>query len=466
VSPGAHGSRPALLLVGISRETAPVRVRELASLGEPAAARVLREIRDAGIAREALALCTCNRTEVYAVAADADRAATAIRRLLARHSAISEPELALLGDVKLEGDAAEHLFSVVAGLRSSILGEVEIVAQARAAVALARREQTLGPLLDGLTRRAFAASRRVRAETGISRGALSLASVAVGVAEAEVGEIVGRRVLVVGAGAIAQGVTRRLAAAGAGEISVANRSRDRARGLAQECGAVAVGLDALADALAGVDLVVAATAAPRHVLTRALLGARRGQAPLVVIDLAVPRDVEPSARTLPGVRVYDIDHVQGVAAAHLEERRRELPRASSIVRAEIGRYEAWRHAFAAAPVIDELRRAAEEVRLRELDHALAGAEPLSDAERHRLDAVTRSLVTRLLHEPTRRLRDAGATDAGREQLKLVRDLLGIAAAGDPAEPAEGAGPHRRGERREPVEVDVPAPGRPVVAPAA
>jgi glutamyl-tRNA reductase len=437
VSSSAEGLGRTLVVVGISREAAAVEIRERASLDATAAARLLRALGTSGIAEEALALSTCNRTEVYAVvpAAQADHAPATIRRQLADHTRISEPELRRRGYVHFEEEAAEHLFGVLAGLGSSILGEPEIVGQARAAVALARQERMLGQLLDGLFRRGFAAGRRVRASTAIARGALSLSSVAVDLAESSLSDIASCSTLVIGAGNVARAVTRRLVSAGARRIVVANRSEPGARRLAREFGGAAIPLAAAARELTRADLVLCATGSPTHILTRPMLaaaGGERRERPLVVLDLAVPRDVEPSARTLPAVVLRDIDDLHAIAVSHLNQRRRELPRANAIVCAEATRFGQWRDLLHAEPVLNEIRRVAEQTRRRELDRAIERYAPLSEAELERLDAVTRAVMNKLLHDPVLRIRDAGATDSGFVQLEALRELFGVSPEGGQA----------------------------------
>jgi glutamyl-tRNA reductase len=431
VTAGADGAGAALLVVGLSRETAPVHVRERASLDPPAARRVLDALRRSDVVREAVALSTCNRTEVYAAVApaDGDRAATVIRETVSGETSISREELCQLGYLRVQDAATEHLFGVIAGLNSTVLGEPEIVAQVRAAVALARESGMVSELLEGLFRHGLSAGRRVRGATAITRGATSVAAVAVDMADELVDAIDGRQALVVGAGKIAWAVAHRLVARGAGELVIANRSLAGARALAQRTGARAVTLAELGRELAAADLVVCATGAPAPVISRRMLAtagrSRRGG--LVVLDLAVPRDVEPAARDLPRIVLRDIDEVQDIAAANRDGRRRALPHAWSIVRAEAARFAQWRCSLEGENLLADVRRRAEQIRQGELRRVLDGAPELGDAERARLDAVTRSLVNRLLHDPGHRIRAAGATPAGQAQLRALAALL----AGEP-----------------------------------
>ncbi|HXU62811.1 MAG TPA: glutamyl-tRNA reductase, partial [Polyangia bacterium] len=332
-----------------------------------------------------------------------------------------------------EDAATEHLFGVIAGLNSTVLGEPEIVAQVRAAVALARDAGMVSTLLDGLFRHGLSAGRRVRGATAITRGATSVAAVAVDMAEDLVEAIDGRQTLVIGAGKIAAAVAHRLAARGAGEVVIANRSLAAARALADRVGGRAADVADLARELAAADVVVCATGAPAPVISRRMLAAssRSRREALVVLDLAVPRDVDPAARDLPRIVVRDIDEVQDVAAANRDGRRRALPHAWSIVRAEVQRFAQWRCSLEGEDLLADVWRRAEEIRQGELRRILDGAPELSEAERSRLDAITRSLVNRLLHEPSQRIRAAGATPAGQEQLRALAGLL-VAYAPRPA----------------------------------
>lgn len=427
----ARGLPETILVVGLSREAAPVHIRERAALDAPAARGLLRSLRAMAGVDEAVAVSTCNRTEVYAVVpAGCDQdAPSLIREALSCQTSVAREELVQLGYVRFEEEAVEHLFGVVAGLNSTVLGEPEIVSQVRAAVALAAGEEMIGDLMRALFAHAAQAARRVRANTSISRGATSVSAVAVGVAESLLDDLRGRRALVVGAGKVASAAAGRLADAGAREIVIANRSQRLAEAVARRVGARSVPLVGLADELAPVDLVVCATGAPAPVVSRRMLAAatRGRDRCLVVLDLAVPRDVERTAHDLPGVVLRDIDEIQQIAAAHLGERRRELPRAWSIVRAEATRFGEWRESMAVEPLLKELRRQAEQLRRAQLDRAMACSPQMSEAEHTRLNEVTRSLVNKLLHEPSRRIREAGRTPEGRAWLDGLGDLLGTGA---------------------------------------
>jgi glutamyl-tRNA reductase len=416
--------RGRLLVVGLSRQGAPLEALERASLRAHGARRVLRALRNGGAVDEAVVLSTCNRTEVYAVAAApvAD-AIAAVRDLLACHTRLSVHELVRLGYARVDEAAVEHFLSVVAGLDSAVLGEHEIVAQVREAVALAGEEGTLGRLLMGLWNHGLGAGRRVRSGTGVARGAVSISAVAVDVAETMTDDLAARPALVIGAGRIARAVAKRLAGRGVGSIVVANRSLAPAEEIARDVGGRAVGLDGLPDELARADLVVSATSAASHVVSRDMLAraTRERVGRMTVLDLAMPRDVDPAARGLAAVTLCDIDEIHRIARENLDGRRRELPRARAIVRGEVDRFQTWRSGLGAEEVLRALRRRAEEIRAREVGRVSVE----STDELARLDAATRSLVNKLLHEATSRIREAAGTSAGRGQLEAVRDLLGL-----------------------------------------
>jgi glutamyl-tRNA reductase len=417
--------RGRLLVVGLSRQGAPLEAVERASLRAHGARRVLRALRAGGSVDEAVALSTCNRTEIYAVAGAMPMAdaIAAVRDLLACHTRLSAHELLRLGYTRLDETAVEHFLAVVAGLDSAVLGEPEIVAQVREAVALAGEEGTLGRVLIGLWNHGLAAGRRVRAGTRVARGAVSISAVAVDLAGTITEDFGASGALVIGAGRIARGVARRLAGRGARSIVVANRSLAPAEAIAREVGGRAVGLDRLPDELACADVVVSATGAASHVVSRDMLerATRERAGRIVVLDLAMPRDIDPAAGGLAPVTLWDIDELHRVARANLDERRRELPRAWAIVRAEAERFGAWRSGLGADQVLRALRRRAEEIRALEVGRARVE----SPDELERLDALTRALVNKLLHEASSRIRQAGGTSAGRAQLEAVRELLGV-----------------------------------------
>jgi glutamyl-tRNA reductase len=428
-----------LLALGVSHKTAPLGLRERLALTEGRAVRVLGELVEADEVAEAAAISTCNRTELYLHAGDPVSAESLALGVLARGAEIRPTELVPHLYSLRGGEAAEHLFRVTAGLESMIIGEAEIQGQVKRAYELALVEGVSGPVLNRLFRGALAAGKRARTETGISRRALSVPAVAVELAQRTFGELDQRRVLVIGAGETAELTAQALAERGVEAVIIANRHYDRALGLAARFGGRAVRFDELPAMLADADIVVSSTGSPHHVLDREDLEpavAARGGRPLLLIDLAVPRDVDPACRELPGVSLADMDDLQGIVERNADGRQAEVGKAEKILRAELERFERWLGAQRVTPTIKALRARADEIVRRVLAENENRWESLSDADRERVRALARAVASRLLHEPTLRLRRAAADDAGLGRVHAVRDLFGLDAD---TEPLEGAG---------------------------
>jgi glutamyl-tRNA reductase len=337
--PSAAGPYGSLVAVGLSHRTATVALRERAALTEPSARALLGDLRTTTAVTAAAVLSTCNRTEMYGLAA-APGAVEALREALAARGRLDAEAVAAAGYAHTGVDALAHLFRVTAGLDSLVVGEPEIQHQVRRAAEVAGEEGTLGGALEEAFRRAVTAGRRVRRETGIGRGAVSTASVGVELARRALGDLRGRPALVVGAGAMASSMARALARHGVDGPVVCNRTAAAARRLAAEVGGRAAALGALPAELERADLVVACTGAPEPVLgrrTAARALARRGGRPLVCIDLAMPRDVEPGVATLDGMVLFDVDDLRMAADANRSGRAREARRAEAIVAAEVAR---------------------------------------------------------------------------------------------------------------------------------
>ena len=369
----------------------------------------------------AVALSTCNRTEVYLAAGDADVAAAAAAQQLARIGGMPVAELAGAAR-RLQGeDAARHLFRVAAGLESMVVGEAEIQGQVRRAYALALAHGTGGRVVNRLFQDALRAGKRARSETGISRRCASVASVAVEIARRELGGLAGRRALVIGAGKHGALTARALTDAGVQAVFVANRAGERAEQLARRCGATAVPFAAIADELRRCDLVLTCTACPHRILTRRELAAAAGRR-LVVVDASVPRDVDPAARSLPGIALFDLDDIQRELAGNVAARETEALRAEPIVEEEVAGFQRWLAALDVVPTISALHergRAAVDRVLRERS--------LTGDDCARIEAVAHAVVSDLLHEPTLSLRRAGERGSSALYVETVRELFGLTA---------------------------------------
>ena len=416
-----------IVSIGLSHKTAPVEQREKAVLGGSSARAALRILGADPQLRECAVLSTCNRTELYAVADSLAHAEEALRRALLDHSRIDRPQLECALYVHRDSSAARHLFRVASGLDSMVVGESEIQGQVRAALELASEERTLGPLLERMFRQALEAGRRVRHGTRVGAGATSVASVAVELAAGS-GNLHGRRVLLVGAGGVAEATARALLGRGLSEIVVANRTVSAARAVAGRFGGRSVGIERLQPELRAADVVISSTDAPHRILRREHVAeamAFRAGRPLVLIDIAVPRDIEEAIGELEDVALYDIDDLQRVVEQNLNGRRQEAERAEQIVRSEVARFQRWRRREHAEPTVRALWERAEQLREAELTRASACWPSLSPADRDRVDALTRALVKRLLHEPTVALRQAVDGGDGLREIESFRRLFGL-----------------------------------------
>ncbi len=429
-----------LLALGVSHKTAPLELREGMALTEGRAVGVLGELVERDEVLEAATISTCNRTELYLYVDDPVGAESLALGLLARESETQPTEL--VGHLySLRGSAAaEQLMRVTAGLDSMIIGEAEVQGQVKRAYELALVEGATGPVLNRLFRSALAAGKRARSETGISQRALSVPSIAVDLAQRTLGDLEDRRVLVVGAGETAELTARALAAKGVHAIFIANRHYDRAIGLAQRFDGQAVRFEALPEEMETADIVVASTSSPHHVIEREELAqvmAARENRPLLLIDLAVPRDIHPSCRDLPAVSLYDMDDLQALVERNVSGREAEARRAEVILRAEQTRFDRWLAAQDVTSTVAALRTRADDV----VERVLAENEPrwegVTEADRERLEAAARAIASRLLHEPTLRLKRAAGEGDAYAKVAVLRELFGLDPGNEPVE-ARGA----------------------------
>jgi glutamyl-tRNA reductase len=403
-----------LVLVGTSHHNAPVEVRERLTVGAGVAG-------DLASAAEMVCLSTCNRTELYLAADDPDEVeARASQVLTSLGGSEVEPLLYRLHDEA----AALHLFRVAAGLDSLVPGEGEILGQVRASYEAGR----VGPLLDRLFRQALHVGKRVRAETAIGESPTSVPAAAAALAQQLFGELAGRRVLVIGAGKTGEQTARSLLARGAEIAVVANRSPSRADEVTRRVGGKAVSLAQVEDELVGVDVVVSATSSEQVILGREqvarVLRTRRG-APLFLIDIAVPRDLDPAIHELDDCYLYDIDDLQEVVEASLTARRQEGETAEEIALSEARKFESWLSSREVVPAITQLRARAEEIRRAELARAEGKLGRLSDADRNAVESLTSQIVNKLLHLPTVRMKEAAAGADGAVYADAVRRLFDL-----------------------------------------
>jgi glutamyl-tRNA reductase len=428
-----------LLALGVSHKTAPLDLRERLSLTEGRAVGALRELTEAGGIHEAAAISTCNRTELYLVVSDPVEAESTALGVLTRQAEIRPTEL--LGHLYSlrSGEAVRHLFRVTAGLDSMIVGEAEIQGQVKRAYELALVEGGTGPILNRLFRGALTAGGRAREETGISEKNVSIPSVAVDLARRTLGNLADRRVLVVGAGETAELVARALVSRGVTTVFVANRHYDRAIGLAERFGGNAVRFEELPEQLEQADIVVSATNSPHHIVERDelehVMGVRGGR-PLLLVDIAVPRDIEPACREVAGVSLHDIDDVQKIVERNTSGREAEARRAERILDAEQDRFERWLASLEVVPTIAALRERGDEIVRRVLEENESRWDELGEADRERLSAMARAIASRLLHEPTLRMKRSAGGDEAYLYVSALRELFGLDPGTEPEAEAD------------------------------
>lgn len=441
----------AISVVGVSHHTAPIEVRERIAFSAREVPPLLSGLVGTGTVGEAVVLSTCNRTEIYSVLPELAAGEAEIRALLAERAPGSAAECGRYLYARRDRGAVEHLLRVSSGLDSMVVGEPQIQGQVREAYRAAAHLTTdagpvVGPTLNRLFQLALGIGGRVRSETELGRGAASMSTAAVELAKKIFGSLEGRRALVVGAGEMSETTLDCLRAEGVRTTLVVNRTFDRAAELAARWSGRAIPWSELGDALRGVDIAICSTAAPHPVLSvdRVRESMPNGaKQPLCIIDLALPRDVDPRVGGEPNVFLYNIDDLQEIVEDNLGRRRSELPRAESIVAEGVEDYWGWYSSLAVVPTIRDLREHAEAVRREELEKALRRLEHLPAEDREAVEQMTRSLLNKLLHSPTVRLREAAGNGRGTSVLDAVRYLFGLDRAGagprsDPEEMADTA----------------------------
>ncbi len=425
---GGRDSMTTVVAVSVNHHTVPLHMLERMTVPAATLPKALHDLHARDHLSEVVLLSTCNRTEVYAVAETFHGALGDINRYFSALSGIDIHRFVDHLITAYDEGAAAHLFGVAAGLRSAVVGETEILGQVRQAWDAARDAGTVGPRLDSLFRHALETGKRARSETSISRGTASVSHAAVQLAEASVGSLVGRSVLVLGAGEIGVSMANALHHHGVGELLVANRSRAKATAVASRLNAETVALHELPTALERVDVLLTATSAESVVLEAddviAVMEARSGRA-LVIVDTGMPRDVDPAAGSVPGVTLLDLDSIRSFAEAGLESRRQELEKVAAIIVDEVDRFSANETGRQVAPVVAALRDRFEAQRaevLAKYDTRLAG---LSEEQRAAIESLTRQLVNKIAHEPTIVLKESAGTNKGLRLADSTRSLFDL-----------------------------------------
>lgn len=410
-----------LIVAGVNHKTAPIEVRERLAFSSAARSRFFDELRARASLTEAALLSTCNRTETYLV--DSEDPASVVREL---YSAQLGADVSPFLYFQHDRDAASHLFRVTAGLDSMILGEAQIQGQVHDAWASSR--EATGTALNRLFQHAQLVGSRVREETGIGRGAASVSSASVQLARKIFGSLHGRRAMVLGAGDVAALAVECLRSDGVRVAVVANRTYEKAEALAREHDAVAMHYDECWSSLSDVDLLVCSTASPRPIVRVEHIAPAmraRGGRPLCILDIALPRDVEANVGDLENVFLYDLDDLKAAAAANLDGRREDVPRAEEIIAGEVERYWEWIAGLSAVPVVTEFRSQMNRLREEELRLALRRMEGLTEEQVRALESFSKSLMNKFLHEPSVRLRAAAANGRGLGVVDVAKYLFAL-----------------------------------------
>lgn len=427
-----------IAIVGVSHSTAPIEVRERFAFGAHEFADALVDVMAGGRVAEAVLLSTCNRTE-FCLVESSEGGATQAAAVLERKAGELPRSAASYLYQHREADAVRHLFRVVSSLDSMILGEAQIQGQVKDAYERSRAvayggRSVVSAVLHRLFQSALAVGGRVRSQTRVAEGAASVPLAAVELARKIFGSLQGRRVMVVGAGEMGELSLRCLVDEGVQVSLVSSRYVERARSLAERFGGRVVLYEEFWRELAQVDLVVTSSAAPHPILTRERLREalpRATQRPLCILDIAIPRDVEPDVGQLPNVFLYNIDDLKHVVTANLERRRAEMPRAERLIEEAATEFSDWYVGLEAVPLIRQLRERAETLRQEEWSRFQTQLAHLDPADRERVELLTRGLLKKLLHAPTVRLREAAKNGRAADLLDAARTLFGLDSTDDP-----------------------------------
>ena len=416
-----------IVVKGLNHHTAPVDVREAYALPESQLGGVSLRLKELSGLSEAVMLCTCNRTELYVRAPSYDAGISGIHEFMTQQFGETRERLGEKWFYTYQGyESAEHLFRVASGLDSMVLGEGQVLGQVRSAYTAAMESGATGEILNALFGQAVKVGKRARTETEISRNAVSVAHAAIDMAKRVFSDLRNKSVLIVGAGKMCEVACRHLAASAPARITVANRTLEKARDTAAVLGAHAASLDELPKLLESADVVISSTSAPHFVIhavdVRRAQKRRRGR-PLYIADIAVPRDVDPEVARIPSVFLYNIDDLKSVVSENLNKRRKEVVRVEAIIMHELGDWQAWLAGREAVPLLTTFRAQLDTIRESE--------------DREAVQLLTRSIVNKILHRPTVRLKEAAAQQDGSVYMQTLRELFDLDESADPTRDKPG-----------------------------
>lgn len=417
-----------IVVVGLNHKTAPVDLLERLSISEERLGKALHQLATYEHVLEGAILSTCNRIEAYAVVSKFHGGAQDLRNFFAEFCHVAPEDFADDLYTYHDENALRHLFRVAAGIDSMVVGESEILGQVRRSYQRAADEGMIHRVLGAAFRQALRVGKRARTETSIGHNPVSVSSAAVELARRAWpdGTLDGRKVTIVGAGKMGRLAARALAASGAGDVTVVNRTEERGRDLAETFGAVSRPFDELEDVLRDSEIVICSTTSTQTVIDRSLVErARRGreEQPLFVVDIAVPRDVDPEVGTLPGVVLRDIDDLSGVVEGNLGARLGEVGRVEEVIADELDRFSQWQRSTEIAPTAAALVAKADAIRAAEMERIAPQLETMTQAQRDAVDHLSRRMVAKLLHAPLKSARDLAGSKQGQLYLTALRELF-------------------------------------------
>lgn len=419
-----------VVVIGVNQRSVPIDVFEQLAIDDDHLVKVLDDLTSSEDISEAVVLSTCNRTEIYVRAERFHPAFADVRDSLARHSGLPLEDFGEHLYAHHDDDAVRHLFGVACGLDSAVLGETEILGQVRRSFEQARSAGVVGIRLSDLFAASGTAGRKVRASTGIARNITSVSRAAVAMATQQLGSLDGRAICVLGAGEMSEGMTVALRDAGTRRIVICNRSVERATELAERVGGDVVPLDQLAETVADVDVLLTGTGANALMIEHDELAhvmAQRPDRPLLIVDIAVPRDVDPAAANIDGVTLLDMEDLTAFAELGRAERRNEITAVRRLIDEEVARFMATTASRRVEPLVASFRQDVESLRRAEVDRVSAA---MDDETREHIDAATRAVINKLLHRPMTELRDSAGTARGERLAVSLRELFGVELSDD------------------------------------
>ncbi|MBI4388941.1 MAG: glutamyl-tRNA reductase [Nitrospinae bacterium] len=419
-------AEPNLVMVGVNHKTTPVEIRERLAFTRGKIEDSIEKLNSFPEIVENIIISTCNRVEIYARVTEIEKGIHLLKWFVCDYHGLSLEELDRYFYCYRNQQTIEHLFRVSSSLDSMVVGESQILGQVKDAYQLARTMRSTGVLLNQLFEKAFNVAKKVREETGIAESAVSISSAAVELARKIFDDLADRTIMLVGTGEMAELAAKHLISYGIKTVYVVSRTFERAAGLAQTLNGCALAFDQFEQELHRADIVISSTASPKFIIGREMVEKaihKRKNKPMFLIDIAVPRDIEPEVNNLENVYLYDIDDLQTVVNANLRERQKEAEQAMSIVQNEVFKFESWIESLDAVPTIVELRNRAEEIRKREIQKTLAKLGHLSEEDKNAIHYLTTSIINKILHKPTVNLKEKTQAQDGHVYLKAIRHLF-------------------------------------------